>query len=43
MEGFVGCHLEVEDDFVMSVAMRWMYVGLVLGNRFVIVTGKREY
>lgn len=43
MEGFVGCHLEVEADFVMSVAMRWRYVGLVLGIRFVIVTGKRGY
>ena len=43
MEGYVGCHLEVEADYVMLVAMRWKYVGLVLGIRFVSVTGKREY
>lgn len=43
MEEFVGCQLEVEADFVMSVAMRWRYVGLVLGIQFVIVTAKREY
>ena len=43
MEGYVGCHLEVERDFVMVVAMRWRYVDLVLGIRFVSVTGKREY
>lgn len=39
----MGCQLEVEADFVMSVAMRWRYVGLVLGIQFVIVTAKREY
>ncbi len=43
MEEFVGCQLDVEVDFVMSVAMKWRYVGLVLGIRFVIVTVKREY
>lgn len=43
MEEFVGYHLDVEADFVMSVARRWRYVGLVLGTRFVIVTVKREY
>ena len=40
---FVGYHLDVEADVVMLVAMRWRYVGLVLGIRFVIVTVKREY
>ena len=41
-EVFVGCHLDVEADVVMLVAMRWRYVGLVLGIQFVIVTVKRE-
>ena len=43
MEEFVGCQLDVEAHVVMLVAMRWRYVGLVLGMRFVIVTVKREY
>ena len=43
IEEFVGYLLDVEVDFVMSVAMRWRYVGSVLGIRFVIVTAKREY
>ena len=43
IEEFVGYQWDVEADFVMSVAMRWRYVGLVLGIRFVIVTVKREY
>ncbi len=42
MEEFVGCQLDVEVGVVMLVAMRWRYVGLVLGIRFVIVIVKRE-